>query len=168
MNPDSTSLDRLHDVITSPPVPWWPPAPGWYWSFGLLLVLALALVLRGIVRWQRNRYRHEALAELKRQVASLRDSNHRAASLAALAELLKRAALSAWPREEVASLTGPAWLDFLDRTAGSGRFSKGPGAALEQVAYDPRVADTLSEDQLQEIIAVVRHWLKKHQREEER
>ena len=63
MNPGPTSLDRLHDVIAPPPVPWWPPAPGWYYLFAFVLVLLVVLTIRGIIRWQHNRYRREALAE---------------------------------------------------------------------------------------------------------
>src|SRR6187549_271512 len=101
MNPDPTSLDRLHDIVAPPPVPWWPPAPGWYWILGFVLVLLLVLVLRGILRWQHNRYRREALAELDRQEAALAAPEQRAVALASIAGLLKRAALSAWPRTEV-------------------------------------------------------------------
>ena len=41
MTPDPTSLERLHDIVLPPPVPWWPPAPGWYWVMGLLGALLL-------------------------------------------------------------------------------------------------------------------------------
>jgi hypothetical protein len=162
VNTDPTSLDRLHDIVVPPPSPWWPPAPAWYWILGTVLALLLVLLVRSFLHWQRNRYRREALAELARQEKALRDPNQRAATLATLAELLKRAALSAWPREGVASLTGSAWQDFLDRTAATTAFATGPGAVLERAVYDPRVADELSEDQLQEIITTVRYWLKNH------
>jgi Domain of unknown function (DUF4381) len=36
----ATSLDRLHDIVVPPPVPWWPPAPGWCWN-GAPLAAAL-------------------------------------------------------------------------------------------------------------------------------
>ena len=60
-----TSLDRLHDVIVPPPVPWWPPAPGWL-VIGFLLVLVLVCwFIRGIRPWQSNCYRREALKLLE-------------------------------------------------------------------------------------------------------
>ncbi|MBN8910366.1 MAG: DUF4381 family protein, partial [Rhodospirillales bacterium] len=53
-----------------------------------------------IARWRRNRYRRAALRELGRLP---RTGN----VVPALAALLKRTALAAFPRERVAALTGP-------------------------------------------------------------
>jgi hypothetical protein len=161
MNSDATSLDRLHDILVPPVTPWWPPAPGWYWMIGGVAVLTVVLALRLFHWWQKNRYRREALAELTRSERRLADPTQRAARLARLAELLKRAALSAWPRETVASLTGSSWVAFLDRS--SQAQPSNFGALLERVAYDPRLADDLSEEQIQELAVRVREWLKHHQ-----
>lgn len=165
MNPDPTSLDRLHDIVVPPPVPWWPLAPAWYWVLGYALFFAAALAFRSLIRWQRNRYRREALAELSREEVGLFNPGKRAAALAALAELLKRTALSAWPRIEVAALTGPAWLEFLDRTGRTTGFTQGPGSILERVAYDSRAALALNEPTIRDIAVLVRHWISRHQRE---
>ncbi len=162
MNPDPTSLDRLHDIVAPSPVPWWPPAAAWYWVLGFLLGGVVALLLRALVRWQRNRYRREALAELARQEPALREPPTRAAALGALAELLKRAALTAFPREQVASLAGPEWFAFLDRTGRTTGFSEGNGAILERAAYDPRTAATLDEARTKELVSLVHHWLAHH------
>jgi hypothetical protein len=143
MNPDPASLDRLHDVVAPLPVPWWPPAPGWYWVLGTLMLLLVVALVRGLLSWQRNRYRREALAEWRRQETLLRDPSQRTVALAGLAELIKRTALSAFPREQVASLTGPDWLAFLDRTGSTKDFTAGPGEILEKAAYDPRTASEL-------------------------
>jgi len=162
MNADSTSLERLHDVIVPPPAPWWPPPPGWQWALGFLTVIAMVVLLRVFLHWQRNRYRREALAELKRIQAGEKNSRLRGELLARLAELLKRGALSAFPRERVASLTGSAWFAFLDRTGRTTAFSRGLGTTLERAAYDPRAAATLDEREFREIIETVRHWIAHH------
>lgn len=162
---DPTSLDRLHDIVAPAPAPWWPMAPAWYWLIGLALVLGILFGLRCLRQWQRNRYRREALAELSRQERLLFDLARRAQALAALAELLKRAALSAWPRAEVASLTGHAWSAFLDRTGSTTAFSQGIGALLENASYDSRRAAALDESALHQLVTAVRHWLEHHRRE---
>jgi hypothetical protein len=159
------SLDRLHDIIAPERVPWWPPAPGWYWVLGFALVLILVLALRGWWHWQRNRYRREALAELGRQESALFDVHRRVSALVSLAELVKRAALSGWPRGEVASLTGSAWMAFLDRTGGTSAFSQGPGAILERASYDPRTAASLDDATLRDLVLLVRDWLAHHRRD---
>ena len=162
MNPDPASLDRLHDIVAPPPVPWWPPAPGWYYVIVLVLLLVLVLAIRGFIRWQRNRYRREALAEFARQEKRLHDPVQRVAALAVLAELLKRAAVTAFSRPAVAGLTGPAWFAFLDRTGRCTFFSRGEGARLEAAAYDPRGAAHLDEPAARVLAQRVKHWLKKH------
>ena len=102
MNDASTSLDRLHDIVLPPEVPWWPLAPGWYLVLGILLVLILVLGHRVWQRYQANAYRRAALREL----AVAQD-------LPSIAELLRRTALAVAPREEIAAMTGDTWLDWL-------------------------------------------------------
>jgi hypothetical protein len=162
MNPDPTSLDRLHDVIAPPPVPWWPPAPGWVWVMGFFFVLALVLVLRLFLKWQHNRYRREALAEWKRQDVRLLDSSERASALTEMSVLLKRVAVTAFPRREVAPLHGSAWLAFLNRTTGTMAYSNSDGAALESAAYNPRSAAEIGDVRAQKISELVLHWITRH------
>ncbi len=165
MNPDPASLDRLHDIIAPPPVPWWPPAPGWYGLLGILLVLLVAAAVRGFIRWQRNRYRREALAEWRRLQPLFATADRRAFALGSLAELLKRTALSAFPRERVAALTGPAWLAFLDRTGPRSGFSTDAGAMIETAAYDPQAASAAGDSQIEEATALAHDWLAQHRAE---
>lgn len=162
MQSDPTSLDRLHDIVPPPAVPWWPPAPAWYWVLGLLCVAIVIWLLRAFMHWQRNRYRREALAEFARHQAALRDASQRGDALTALAELLKRTAITAFPREDVASLTGTAWDGFLDRTVRVKAFAQGNGSLLETTAYDPRSVSSVDEHKAHELAHQVRDWLAHH------
>lgn len=166
MNPDPTSLDRLHDLVVPPPVPWWPLAPGWNWVLGFLLLAAIALGLQAFIDWQRNRYRREALAELARQEAVLADPARRLVAVAAIAELVKRVALTAWPRERVAGLTGPAWTEFLQLSVETKNNSSGFGELLEDGAYDPRKGAEVDPETLRQMTEGVRHWLIHHRVED--
>jgi hypothetical protein len=104
MNATDTNLDRLHDLVLPPVVPWWPPAPGWYVVIALALAAAAWAIRGAWKRWRSNAYRREATREL----ASLDSST-------AIADLLRRTALAIAPRAEVAEMTGASWLDWLDR-----------------------------------------------------
>ena len=55
---------------------------------------------------------------------------------------MRRVALAAWPREQVADLAGKDWLAFLDRTGGKGAFTDGPGATLVTAPYAREAAAT--------------------------
>lgn len=111
----------------------WPPAPGWW----LLALLLLALALWGGRLawgwWRRRRLRNRVLREL----ASLPAADDCEQLIAGVSALLKRVALRRYPREQVAELTGAAWLGFLDQTGGCGQFAKGAGRVLEQGPYAP-------------------------------
>lgn len=162
MNSDAISLDRLHDIIVAPPVPWWPPAPGWYWALGLIVVVLLAALVKALIRWQHNRYRREALAELARQEAALENPERRPRALLGLAELLKRTAVTAFRREDVATLTGPKWFEFLDHTARGSNFREALGALLENAIYDPRTGGALDSQKLHSLVEAIRRWIKHH------
>ncbi len=122
-------LNRLAEPSEPAPVSLMPQTPGWT-VLALLLALLLAwLAWRAVVRWRANAYRRAALVEL----AAAGDDP------AAIATILRRVALAAWPRERVASLHGTQWLQFLDRSGGGG-FVDGPGTALVDAPYRPRAS----------------------------
>ncbi len=155
-------LAALRPLHAPPPIPGWPPAPGWW----LLLLLILVLVL--LVLWWRKRAapQRAALRELKSLERRARISHHPSGSekcglgdspvqqAAALNRLLKRYALACWPGTEAASLTGEAWLAFLDTHGGDGGFLRGPGRALLTLPYGNGVA--ASDD----LLSLARRWIK--------
>lgn len=166
MSADPTSLDNLHDVVSAPSVPFWPPAPAWYWVIAALALGLTILLVRAIVHMLHNRYRREALAELATHEAALSNTDTRAGAVISIAVLLKRAALSVYPREIVASLYGTQWLEFLDRTGRMQTFST-DGAWLERVAYHPPEAAQLDEPTARKLAGMARDWIKRHRVEKE-
>lgn len=159
--PDPTSLDRLQDIVTPPPVPWWPPAPGWHLAGAAALALVGWLARRAWARWRAAAYRRAALAELRAIEARAADDAQRAAAVRDLPALVKRTALAAFPRATVASLSGDAWLRFLDRTGRTDAFTAGRGRVLGALAYDPRAAE-LDAAAAAELCAAVRGWIGTH------
>ena len=112
MPQDAASLQNLRDIVVPEPPPLWPPAPG-VW---VLLAIALAVIIAVVLLWRRararNAYRRAGLALLE-TARTARDVN----------VTLKRVALAAWPRPEVAPLYGDAWVAFLDRSCARTQFS---------------------------------------------
>lgn len=148
---DQADLSHLADIVVPAPISWWPPAPGW-WIVGAALLAVLAVLARQLyLRHRRNAYRRAAIAELS-AIGSVADG----AGLTAISSILKRTALVAYPRGDVASLTGADWLTFLDRSAGTDDFAKGPGAGLKQAVLGTRVEDGAA------IRAAARRWIARH------
>jgi len=75
---DPASLKNLYDIVTPGPVPWWPPAPGWYVFFAIIIIVTAWLGFRRYRDWKANQYRMSALGrlagiekELDKEMASL-------------------------------------------------------------------------------------------------
>jgi hypothetical protein len=153
--PQPDPVAGLVDIPLPAPVSLWPQT----WPLRIVLAILIAGVLFGVWRlvrsWHRNRYRRAALAELDRIEGALGTAPPANSSIA-LASLVRRTALAAFPREQIASLAGPAWLAFLDRSADMRDFSQGAGQALETSVYQPALGDPRS------LAGVVRHWIKAH------
>ena len=149
-------LAALRDIHLPPAVDAWPPAPGW-WLLGLavtaLLVTGVVLLVR---HWRAERYRRIALAELHTLQASWQEHQDDLAFVAGISLLLKRVALSVWPRADVAGLTGEAWVMFLDDTVQTHEFSMGPGQVLIHGPYQRNIqADPA-------LPALVERWIRGH------
>ena len=143
----SAPLDKLHDFYQPPPPPWTPQTIGWYAVFAIAGLLLLWAVVHGVRRWTANRYRREALRELAHTPAD------------GTSALLKRAALSAWPREKVAPLSGDAWLSFLSVTSGEESFQRTPANRMEEIALRP---SALSSEEEAALRRVAGNWIRRH------
>lgn len=157
MTDDAASLQNLHDIVTPGPLPWWPPAPGWYLLIAAVAIALLVLLWKVWRQWLRNRYRGEALRELARI-----GQGGPAGDLREVPVLLKRAALSAWPRETVAGLVGEDWYRFLDESAQTDRFRGGAGILLDCLAYRTGADPALAEEEAAAVLDAARMWLKRH------
>jgi Ca-activated chloride channel family protein len=156
-------VEGLKDIALPPPVPLLPPAPGWYALAGLL-VLALAYAA---VAYRRRRaanlYRRQALRELDAIVAALDKRGGRFELAARLPELLKRVALHREPRAKVASLTGAAWLQELDRLYGGEEFAKGAGRLLPRLAYgSAAMVSKVPRAEIDALVRLCRLWIERH------
>lgn len=145
---------QLRDIHLPVAPGFWPPAPGW-WVVAALLALLIAGA--AFIAWRRYRVRARerramrTLAELEACFRGERTPER----LAPISLLLRQIALALFPRRRVASLTGPAWLHFLDESGGQGRFAEGPGRVLAGVPYQRSLPTDLDTDAL---MALVREW----------
>jgi len=140
-------LDKLHDFYQPPPPSWRPQTIGWYVVFTIIAMLLLWLAFHLYRYWRANRYRREALRELEHVDATQ------------LSALLKRTALSAWPREEVASLSGAPWLQFLNTATRKPLFESAPENLIEKLAL---FAATLSSEDESSLRRAADTWIKQH------
>lgn len=158
-----SGLENLHEILLPEPVSWMPQTIGWYVVFGLILLVTGCWVCRRLRRFRDNRYRRLALSELAVIESDLHRPERRAKALSKIPVLLKETALSAFPRGEVAGLSGEPWLAFLDRAMGGKDFTEGPGRLLPDLAYAPApVIATLSEERIGSLFQLTRRWIKMH------
>lgn len=145
----------LKDIHLPPPVAWWPPPLGWW--LGLLLAAGVVYAIVHLrLRAKRPNIRRVGLRELDMlQTDATLAPGHKAQQLSIL---LRRIALSAYPREQVAGLSGREWLQWLDGLLADGRFTDGPGQALNDAPYR---AEPLESVQLDALFALCRDWLQR-------
>ena len=134
-SPDPASLQNLNDIVLPATVGWWPLAPGWYFLIGLLLITLAWLCYRSLQRWNNNHYRRAALTELQLLEEDTQNAEKRDSSLRQLPVLLKRTALSAYPRNQVASLSGDDWYGFLNSQVKKPAFTDPTISLLDHLAY---------------------------------
>ncbi|MEM9045144.1 MAG: DUF4381 domain-containing protein [Pseudomonadota bacterium] len=139
-------IDLLEPVPEPAPISLWPQTIGWLW-LALFLLLVIGIIgWRWFQSWRANAYRRAAVASL----ASAQGDP------AIIATILRRTALSAFPRGQVAGLYGDEWLAFLDRTGGTKEFSEGAGRALLVAPYGRQMAKT-------DLTDLARSWVETHQ-----
>jgi hypothetical protein len=152
-------IDQLADVSVPGPITYTPETVGW-WVLAASLAIGLAFAAIVVARRrQRNRYRRLALAELQ-SIASRAPSETTVRDVAAL---VRRTALTVYPRPEVAHLYGNAWREFLTRSATT---DLGPGVDdLVIGPYRPPAAagtGVVGRESMRELLASANRWIKTH------
>jgi hypothetical protein len=112
-----TPLANLKDIHLPEPTDWWPPAPGW-WLLALLLLLSPLLwrwLRPHLKRKPRRRYRSAALRELDNYYQQYQQQKDSAVFIQSVSALLKRVAMQCYSPDQVASLSGEQWGEFLGR-----------------------------------------------------
>ena len=128
-------LDLMHALVMPEPVAWLPETPGWWIVFGWLFAVLILAAWQLARRRRLNRYRRDALAELRAIEARTEvDATEFAQRVAAL---LKRTALVAYPRKQVAALCGSEWARFLRESANDDRQIADAAEMLAAAAYRP-------------------------------
>ncbi|MFC6477872.1 DUF4381 domain-containing protein [Pseudomonas asuensis] len=164
MNP----LDQLAPLIRPEPIPFWPLAPGWWIALACLLVLPVAVTLL----WRR---RHQAVMDQPVSEEEQLEGPRRAALielaqmprpygesagpwLQNLNALLKRLCLARYPDSHCQTLSGRAWLAFLDTRCTAAGLTR--WMVLVEGAYRPDCR--LDDKTIDGLYAAVGTWIRKH------
>ena len=140
-------LDLLEPIPEPAPISLLPETIGWIWAGIVLLALGVWSVWRWRLHRHANAYRRAAL----REIANAGDEP------VALAGILRRAALIAYPRTEVAGLHAEQWLAFLDKSYGGTGFREEPGRVIATAPYRPV-------DETPGIALLANEWVRRHRR----
>lgn len=148
------ALAQLKDIHLPASIAWWPLAPGWYVVFFLVLVFFSGLAFFVYRRYLNGRAKKQALALLENYVQHYDKEHNAQVTSARISELLKRVALVYFPREQVASMHGQEWVDFLNQTGKGLDFE-----AVKSMLLDSpfRVNEQVN---LQPLISQAKLWIK--------
>lgn len=141
----------LIDMPLPPAIGLWPQTlPARIVCVAAVVAIVLALG-RATYLWHVNRYRREALADFERIVSGPDEQ-----IVSRLAILVRRTALTVFPRADIADLSGNNWLAFLDRSYGGHEFSAGAGRVLANGPY------ASSQNKSSTLPDLVRRWIRTH------
>lgn len=162
-----SSLDQLEPLMAPAPISAWPPAPGWWFLAALLLSLVLLVRLRPWQRWKRNDTTEvEPTLDPQRQIAldELAQLNKPYGGqpanlwLQQLNALLKRLCRTRYPDAHPHTLSGRAWLAFLDNRCPAAGLTR--WMVLVEGVY--RAECRLDDKAIQGLEQAVQIWIRKH------
>ncbi len=111
----------------------------------VVLVIAAILMYRALRNWWGNAYRRAALRELRA-----------ATTVAQVSGIIKRTALVAFPRADVASLTGLPWSEWLAQTMRE----QVPTHISESLTRG--VFANVKEASVVDVVAFAAKWIRRH------
>ena len=151
MNPQLDILAELRDIVVPQTSGMWPPAIGWW----LLAIGIIGIIVAGWWLTAMRPTRYQLRKQVRQQLLKI-DALQTPEALIELSILMRRIAISCYPQQSVASLTGQKWLEFLDQSSNTTDFTEGPGRLIAVAPYAPSHTDDA-----RAAIAVCRNWIYK-------
>ena len=134
---------------------WWPLAWGW-WAVIVIAITLIALVFFIVKRRKNNQLpKQEALSYFSNRQSSNRLSPSEAQ------RILRQAALSYFPREKVAGLSGDDWLAFLDAQLAKPLFSVKQSQWQQALYQDASLMTDEQKKVQQQLVNDCETWLRK-------
>ena len=155
LNPAATQGLQLREVHTPNPISW-ELAMGWWFVIIIVIAAVMIAAVQTYRTYKKRRYRFYALRQLKGIYKQYQEQPD--LYLKHFMALLKRVALTAYSRSDVASLSGKKWLEFLDKSSKTNRFTRGDGKVLSDELYRPQ-----PNINIKNLHQLGEYWIKKHQ-----
>ena len=148
---------ELKDIHLPDAVSLWPPAIGYWLVLGLVIVCIIMFISIKKLR-QRRQVKRLALTKLNKIKKQFKIDHDEKKLVSAVSELLRRAAISSYPRSDCASLTGNDWLKWLDQPLSKDKlnFTDGSGYLLTEFIY----SKSAKADDINQLLSVSQRWLK--------
>lgn len=131
--------------------------PGWTILFLILATLSIVIVAKILWKYYRNAYRRQALKIIK-IIESRFHKEHEAACVNEMMVVLKHVCFTTYAREEVAALSGNAWLEFLESKSKDAVFLK-YGKVLSQALYEDKVEHP---EEVKQLFMSSKKWIHHH------
>ena len=144
---NQNSLAQLNDIIAPTAASPWPPAP-FYWVLLIISIIAIGGLIYIFKKIKKQRLKQQT-ALLKLRQLQTGDTN-----FIMLNQLIKGVALSYFPRQQVASLHGKQWFDFIQQYAADPIFDN-------QEAFLKRLYQTPSHPCCKDDFSQTKNWIKK-------
>ncbi len=146
----------LRDIHLPEAVGLWPLAYGWW----IVLFILVVMVAFGLFLYFRNRrMRYSAITLARKELEAIQEKfsrdNNPEHLVREVSILIRRLAISLFPRADVAHLTGESWLEFLDQQVDGKPFTSGDGRILVDAPYRKNF---VSED-IESIVRNCSQWI---------
>ncbi len=156
-------VQGIKEIVLPETVSYVPQTVGWWILLGIVGLVLAWWIYRRYLKWHGNRYRRQALMELAMIEEQLSQGSGRISALAAISVLIKRTAIEAFGRSNVAEMSGHLWLEFLDRTGSTDAFSSGSGRFLSEFAYAKQeTINEMSKETIDKVLVLVKDWINQH------
>ncbi len=108
MSQFANPLEQLQDII-EPTAPSFWPLPLIYWLF---IVIAIGVIALSVYLYKKQKHKQQ---KLKQAFTTLQQLQNKQANFIELNTLLKGVALQYFPRQQIASLHGLQWFNFIQQ-----------------------------------------------------
>lgn len=158
-------LADLIDPDLPPAIANQPMMVGWKVLIGLLVIAAFYALVKCLVRYREEKYRQDAIRSLNK-FAGGESFSSRDAVIATRQwnRVLKHVACHAYPKHNIAGLTGEAWLAFLKKSADTVDGDKDLLRRWQRGLYLPDNSSKWDKHEADTLYLYCRNWLRAHER----